>query len=269
MSTAEPGPDPEQIAADAAARADDPGATTRQWLLETHTATLCTTSVHREVAGIPFGSVVPFALDARGRPFILIASIAAHTANLRQSPLGSLFVRQPELAGDPQAGWRITVMGTWEPVDRDDPGWPELHARYRARVPAAASHMRTHGFDYWRMSDVRKVRYIAGFGKICWLAGSEIDRDPGGAGVSDAAPGAVAHMNDDHAANLVEMCRGLHGIEPARCEMVGLHRDGFLVRTEGPSDLLFFPFGREIGAGDIRHAVIEVLTQARRSQDPR
>jgi len=255
-------PHPDVLAAATNAEQDDPAAMTRAWLLTTHSGTLCTTAVHRDVEGYAFGSVVPFALDDRGRPFILIANIATHTANLRRDPRGSLFVSQPDVAVDPQAGWRVTLMGTWAPVPPDAPELPHLHARYRQRVDAADGYLRTHDFGFWRMTEVKKVRYIAGFGKICWFDGARLvgDADPA---LASAAPGAIAHMNEDHAHNLVEMCAGHHGITPERVAMTGLDRDGFYVRTERPDHTLFFPFRRDIDAGSIRTAIIDVLEQAR------
>lgn len=266
MDSAEDHPD--SILAAEAAFADDPAAATRSWLLTTTSGTLCTTAVHREVAGYAFGSVVPFALDARGRPVILTATIATHTANLRRDPRGSLFVRQPGVEGDPQTGWRVTLMGSWAPVSWDDPEIPSIAARYRERVPGADGYRATHDFGFWRMEEIKKVRYIAGFGKICWLDGSALLRDPDPELVA-AAPGAVAHMNEDHAHNLDEMVRGLHGLAPRHVAMTGLDGDGFFVRTEQPDHTLFFPFHRDVDASSLRVAVIDVLARARRARGAR
>lgn len=241
----------------------DPAELARQWLIDKRSGTLCTLSVKDGVAGWPFGSVVPFALDRDGRPFILIANIAAHTANLRADPRGSLFVQQPEVDGDPQAGWRITLMGSWAEVAWDDA--EELHARYLQRVPAADGYLGTHGFGYWRLEAIERVRYIGGFGRIRWLEGASVLRDPGGEGVGAAAEGAMAHMNADHRENMREMCRGLHGVDPAEARMEWLDRAGFTVRTEEPDRLLYFPFPSEIKAAEIRKAVVDVLIAARAS----
>ncbi|MEN0064213.1 MAG: pyridoxamine 5'-phosphate oxidase family protein [Myxococcota bacterium] len=265
MDASEPHPD--QQAAALAAERDQPAVNTRKWLLNTYSGTLCTLAIHREVDGFPFGSVVPFALDAQGRPFILTANIAAHTANLRRDPRASLMVQQPGIDGDPQAGWRITLMGRWAAVSSDDPELPHLHARYQQRVPKAERYLETHDFAFWRMEAIRKVRYIAGFGKICWFDGARLlaSSDPA---LEASAPGAIEHMNDDHAHNLQEMCHGLYGIEPDHVEMTALHRDGFFVRTEAPSRTLFFPFTDDVGPGSVRPAVIDVLTRARRAANP-
>lgn len=259
---------PDQLAAAVAAERDAPGETTRGWLLNTHSGTLCTTAVHRDIEGYPFGSVVPFALDDTGRPFILVANIATHTANLRRDPRASLFVSQPNVAGDPQSGWRVTLVGDWAPVAPHDPQMAHLHARYRQRVPAADGYLTTHDFGFWRMTAIAKVRYIAGFGKICWFDGAQLQRTTEPA-LADAARRAIDHMNADHTEHLGEMCRGFYGIEPAGVRMTSIDRDGFFVRTDQPDHTLFFPFLTDVRPDSLRPAVIDVLDRARRSPSAR
>ncbi|MEM6927283.1 MAG: DUF2470 domain-containing protein [Myxococcota bacterium] len=240
----------------------DPVAATRAWLLQHQVATLSTTSVQRGLEGYPYASVAPFALDPAGRPVILISTLAAHTKNLQADPRGALLVRQPDTGPDPQIGWRVSLIGDWEKVPRGTPERSHLHARYLQRVPGGERYDALGDFDYWRMSTVQKVRYIGGFGKITWLRGDAV-RPAADEAWSDAAASAVAHMNEDHAENLVEMCQGFYGIAPTRATLTALDRDGFVVRTEGPDRDLFFAFGRDLAAGDLRVAMIQVLKDAR------
>jgi len=269
-------------AAETATRRADPAANVRRWLLETHSATLCTVSARPNLMGHPFGSIVPFAVDAEGRPFILIADIAAHTANLRREPRASLFVSDAQAVGDPQTSWRVSVMGRFQrvlPADTqsrhaaqarliDKNEYADLHARYLERVSAAEGYIKQHSFDYWRMETIDTVRYIAGFGRICWIDGQDVLRNPMAGGLEGAAGPAIDHMNADHAGNMVEMCAGLYGFTPASAEMTGLDATGFRIRTQSPQRELFFGFGREIVADDLRVAVIEVLRRARSKGRP-
>src|SRR5256885_16163539 len=50
--------------------------------------------------GFPFGSVMPYGLDAQGRPIFLISTMAMHTQNLRADPRASLLVMQNDSGGD-------------------------------------------------------------------------------------------------------------------------------------------------------------------------
>ncbi|MCB9689007.1 MAG: pyridoxamine 5'-phosphate oxidase family protein [Alphaproteobacteria bacterium] len=251
------------------------GRTVRGLLLRGRAGALCTTAAQRGLEGFPFGSVVPYALSAEGHLLVLLARIATHTANLRRDPRASLLVRDEEAEGDPQASWRITVIGAFERLrvegerpsdgdvvlDRDT--WTELFARYQERVPAAVDYDRTHDFDLWRLREPVRLRYIGGFGEIHWVAGERMLRDPGGEGLAEAAAGAVAHLNEDHPHHLVELVEGLLGLSPERAEAVGVDRTGLLLRLHAPDRLVHCSFGREIGAGELRTAVVELLRHAR------
>ncbi|MFQ5830580.1 MAG: pyridoxamine 5'-phosphate oxidase family protein, partial [Candidatus Methylomirabilia bacterium] len=61
--------------------------------------------------GFPFGSVMPYALDAAGSPLFLISGMAMHTQNLVGDPRASLFVTAPEAKADPLGAARLTVIG--------------------------------------------------------------------------------------------------------------------------------------------------------------
>ncbi len=237
-----------------------PAEDVRRWLIQHHSGALGTVHSGEGMEGWPFLSVVPFALDARGQPLLQLAGIAQHTRNAKADPRVSLLVQDPSTQGDPQRGWRVTLLGTLAPVEAAEQ--EEVLARFSERVPAALEYARQHDFAFYRLTPTR-VRYIAGFGRICWVDAKDVLREPLGAGLVDAAAGAVAHMNADHGSTLLEICQGLHGFTPAQAEMVALDRTGFLVRTKGPERLVHCSFGREIDAGTLRQEVIGVLKRAR------
>ena len=266
-----------ESAAKRAEKVSDPAEDARTWLLNTHRATLCTTAAKPSIEGFPFGSIVPFAIDRCGKPYIMIADIAAHTANLRRDPRAALMVSNPEAIGDPQASWRITLIGSMKRICASESAYAkypqsiqvtaeehdELHRRYVERVPEADQYIRQHSFFYWRMEDVSIVRYIAGFGRICWIDGHKILREPLGGGLESSAQGAIDHMNEDHSANMIEMCEGLYGFKPETAEMFDLDATGFHISTKGPERSLFFSFNQEIDSSTLRLAVIDVLKRAR------
>ncbi len=259
------------------APAANPASLARRWLLQSTSGTLCTLSTATGLQGWPFGSIVPFALDELGRPVVLIAEIAEHTRNAELDSRVSLFVSEPNRSGDPQSGWRLNLAGHLTRLHaaheqprrqaaRDevvgDEQLARLRARYIERVPAAASYAVEHDFFVWRL-DIERVRNIAGFGRIHWVDGGDMRRDPDGEGVAAAKAGAIEHMNADHAASMIEMTTGLAGFTPTTATMVELDRTGMFVQTTGPDRLLHFSFGAEIAADDIRHAVVDVLKRAR------
>ena len=77
-------------------------------------------STHSQaMPGFPFGSVVPYCLDANGWPLILISRIAQHTKNLQADPRCSLLVAERG-AEDVQATGRLTLLAeAAEAIARD------------------------------------------------------------------------------------------------------------------------------------------------------
>ena len=57
--------------------------------------------------GFPFGSVMPYGLDERGRPIFLISTMAMHTHNLQADSRASLLVTQADGGGDPLGASRV------------------------------------------------------------------------------------------------------------------------------------------------------------------
>src|SRR5579872_7014359 len=66
-------------------------------------------TLSRKQPGFPFGSVMPYALDDRGRPIFLISTMAMHTQNLHANAHASLLVTQPDAGGDPLGASRVTL----------------------------------------------------------------------------------------------------------------------------------------------------------------
>jgi Pyridoxamine 5'-phosphate oxidase len=58
-------------------------------------------TLSRKQPGFPFGSVMPYGLDERGRPIFLVSTMAMHTQNLKADPRASLLVTQDDTDGDP------------------------------------------------------------------------------------------------------------------------------------------------------------------------
>ncbi len=142
----------------------------------------------------------------------------------------------------------------------------ELKARYRERVPASDGYFKTHDFSFWRMSRIEKVRYIAGFGRICWFDGQTLLSDPQPADLSAMSESAIEHMNEDHLDALEVICESLHGLPAAGVRMSGLDRRGFFMARDYTPDLIYTSFGKEIDGSDLRYAMVEVTKRARRSR---
>ena len=87
----------------------------------------------QDVPGYPFGSVMPYCLDADGQPIILISRIAQHTKNVEADPRVSLIISQSGV-DDVHTGGRLTWLGDVEKLEADQ----DLQDRYYSFFPSSA-----------------------------------------------------------------------------------------------------------------------------------
>src|SRR5579883_2195764 len=73
-------------------------------------------TLSRRWPGFPYGSVMPYAQDERGRPIFLISTMAMHTQNLQADPRASLLVTHQDTDGEPLGASRVTLIGSVLPV---------------------------------------------------------------------------------------------------------------------------------------------------------
>jgi putative heme iron utilization protein len=223
-------------------------------------ATLGTLS--RRHPGHPFVSVMPYAPDERGRPLLLISTLAMHTQNLAVDPRASLLAVQAGLGEDPLALARVTLMGRAGRLGQAER--PAAREAYLARHPNAVHWVDFEDFAFWRL-DLTDVYFVGGFGAMDWLTveGYEAARpDP----LADAATDIIEHMNRDHADALVLYARVLGGLAADAASMVAVDRLGFKLRVrtaEGPRACrLGFP--REVTTSEqCRVVLIEMLADCR------
>ena len=220
-------------------------------------------TLSRRRPGHPFASVMPYALDASGRPLMLISALAMHTRNLEDDPRASLLVVEASGAEDPLAVGRVTLMGE---VRRVPPGEvPLVRAAYLARHANASSWVDFEDFAFWRL-EVLDVYWVGGFGAMDWLAVCDYAAarpDP----LGDAAADILAHMNQDHADALLAFARTFGREEPEEARMVSVDRLGFQLRLRSGTrrSSCRIPFPREVtSAAACREVLIEMLRECRR-----
>jgi len=156
--------------------------------------TLSTHSSHHDA--YPFGSMMPFALDANGRPLFLISSMAMHTQNIVNNPNVSLYMAEDRTEGELLGTARATLMGAVQRIDDE-----AATACYLKAHPNARHWVDYDDFSFYRM-DVKHVYFVGGFGIMGWVNESEYDAaapDP----LMHIAAAVIEHMNDDHADGLI------------------------------------------------------------------
>ena len=265
-------------AAEHFARKGTPSQDVLKWLHQVHYGVLSTLNVKEKSLGYPLGSIVPFALDAQGKPFIFIANIAAHTHNLIKNNKASLFVYNNHVDGDPQKTWRTSIIGNFkklvshqEESQKDyceyvaEEELNELMARYIERVPKAKGYAQMHGFHFWRVNDIKTIRYIAGFGRICWVSGSEYLENINREYLENMRKGALIHMNEDHKNNMLEICRAFYNITETEILMHSLDNHGCLFISKPSNKMYFVSFNNVVEKpADFKKEIIALLGRARK-----
>src|SRR5579862_7244259 len=213
--------------------------------------------------GFPFGSIMPYALDERGRPIFLISTMAMHTQNLRADPRASLLVAQLDSGGDVLGASRVTLLGDVLSV-KEPEEVSEARKLYLASHENSKYWVDFEDFSFYRMNVV-DVYYVGGFGVMGWVDATDYGRarpDP----LSDAAAGIVQHMNADHKDALVTFARVLAGIEAQEVEMTSVDRLGFHIRAKTQDGMrgARIAFLREVhDPTETRKIMVEMVRQAR------
>lgn len=203
----------------------------KQFLRSTHNGILSTIST--KFTGYPFGSVTPFVLDHHCQPIILISSIAEHTKNIIANPKVSLLVFQSDnlkSAENLQANGRLTLIGEAEKLEKDD---ANLMTRYGRYLPESVGYFSMHDFSFYRIN-IHQARYIAGFGKMGWMASSEINCEEltnKNNQLAIVETNMIEHMNADHADSLLAYCKHFHGISPSLASLIGVDSGGFDIKA--------------------------------------
>ncbi|MBW4026746.1 MAG: DUF2470 domain-containing protein [Acidobacteria bacterium] len=215
-------------------------------------------TVSRRHEGFPFGSLMPYALDAEGRPVFLISNMAMHTQNLKANPRASLFVGQSATDGDPLGVARATLVGAVEPVPEGE--LASAREIYLARHPNSQSWVDFGDFGFFRLQPV-DLYYVGGFGVMGWVAAEDYKQaspDP----LAEAAPGILTHMNADHVDAMIQLAHTHGKLEATEATMTSVDRLGFFLRlktAEGMKGIrINFP-GEVTTAQETRKALVEMV----------
>jgi hypothetical protein len=228
-----------------------------------YSARIGTLSTHsQKQPGFPFGSVMPYALESRGRPTFLISTMAMHTQNLASDPRASLLIMQPDAEGDPLGASRVTLVGTAARIPEADVA--EARELYLARHPNSRHWVDFDDFSFYRL-EIVDVYYVGGFGVMGWVAAAEYasaQHDP----LADSAAGIIQHMNADHGDALILLARVFAGAEAEEAAMTSVDRLGFHVRLKSADGMRSarIAFAREVNSPmEARSVLVEMTERAR------
>jgi heme oxygenase (biliverdin-IX-beta and delta-forming) len=211
--------------------------------------------------GHPFGSLVNVATDVDGSPLILVSRLATHTANLEKDGRASLLLVSAG-RGDPLAHPRLTVLGTFAPVGRQDAAEPRLRRRFLARHPKSELYAGFADFSFWRLSVV-SAHLNASFARAADLKADDLMTAVSDAhALVDAEADALAHMNADHAEAIGLYATKLLGADDGSWRLTGIDPEGIdLAQSDATLRLPFLQ--RVTTAEALRKALVDLAAQAR------
>jgi putative heme iron utilization protein len=206
--------------------------------------------------GAPFASLVTVATDHDGTPLLLLSRLSAHTLNLEADPRCSLLLSQGG-KGDPLAHPRLTVTG-----EASRSAEPRVRARFLARHPKAALYADFPDFAFFRLQ-VRAGHLNGGFARAATLTAPELLTDLAGLeALAESEPGAVAHMNEDHADAVALYATRLAGEEPGPWRLTGFDPEGLDLVAGERTARVAFP-ERLANPAALRPTLVTMAAQAR------
>ena len=115
--------------------------------------------------GLPFVSMVTYAVARDGSFILHVSRLAAHTQDMLDNPEVSLLITESAAAGKiPQALARVTVQGRAKMLDRDSEKHTDAREVYLSRFPDAAPLFEFSDFNIFIIKPA-SARVIGGFGQ--------------------------------------------------------------------------------------------------------
>jgi heme iron utilization protein len=222
-------------------------------------ATLST--IARDPSGYPFGSLVTYAPDDTGAPWMLISSMAEHTQNALVDMRASIMIAEQAVGDvDPLSLGRVSLIGV---LVCDDPTTAMCDS-FVERHPGAKVYLDFSDFSWWRL-EVVVVRYVGGFGRMSWVDLGDYSNarpDP----IAPSAVDICAHMNADHAEAQLALLKHFNARpDLIRAVMTSVDRFGceFTSETPNGSLALRLAFPKPVNSsGEVRQTLISMLREA-------
>ena len=234
--------------------------------------TLIATARHGALAAMPGASDghpnvsrVQLSTDGDGTPVILVSALSPHMAAVITNPRSSLLVGEPG-KGDPLAHPRMTIMTLARRVERGQPEHDRIRRRHLARHPKAELYVDFGDFAFFRL-EIVSASLNGGFGKAYALTADDLAMAGDIDGMATLEPGAVAHMNDDHAEAIALYAVKLAGADEARWRIATMDCEGMDLAASDRLVRVFYPEPLAMAA-DLRKLLKRMVDDARNEDFP-
>lgn len=203
-------------------------------------------AVNSNNPGFPSVSRTLVGLDTDGAPLILVSELSIHTKAIIADNKVSILLGEPG-KGDPVAHPRITITCKANWIERTDPRFKNLRARFISRHPKAALYVDFADFRFYRLEPV-SADLNGGFGKAFalspndFLLKNKIEDE-----IASAEMKLISKFNNDHARDMALIASAYLGDDEKNwrlmdidCDGVGLAKSDRIIRvnyTQKPASL--------------------------------
>ena len=207
--------------------------------------------------GIPMASRVSLATASDGAPVFLISQLSGHFGALQVDGRASILLGEPG-RGDPLAHPRITVFGRAAiiPPNRRQ----VIRGRFLARHPKAALYADFGDFAFWELQ-IEGASFNGGFGKAYAVMRDDLIA-PTDSELETMEPGAVQHMNEDHADAIGLYATVLEGLPKAPWQLACVDLEGLDIVTGDSVGRVWFDPPLSSGA-ELRQRLVDLAKHAR------
>jgi putative heme iron utilization protein len=215
--------------------------------------------------GYPSGSIVGYAPDDKGRPVFSFSTMSSHTQDIQKDPRVSLTVTVEGFKG--AADGRVSLTGDLVRVPKEEK--EAVAAMYLKKHPDAF-WVQFGDFSWWRMENIKTIRYIGGFARAGSITPEEYEATAPDAIAAFATP-VMSHMNADHGDANVAMVNHYLPIQVEAANIVGLDRLGMdmMVTREGQSFKLRLPFPRPAtNRKEVKDLIVEMTKASAKAAAP-
>jgi putative heme iron utilization protein len=193
-------------------------------------------AVNSSNPGFPSVSRTLVGIDTDGAPLILVSELSIHTKAIIADNKVSILLGEPG-KGDPVAHPRITIACEAKWIERSDPRFKNLRARFISRHPKAELYVDFADFRFYRLEPV-SADLNGGFGKAFSLTPSDfLIEDKSKAEIEGFELEFITKINDDHASEIDYIVTKHLGKEESNwrlidvdCEGVGFAKSDRIIR---------------------------------------
>lgn len=231
--------------------------------------TLIRTARHAAIAtlepgtGAPLASRVGMSTDIDGTPTVLISRLAPHTGALLADPRCSLLIGEPG-KGDPLAHARVSLYCRATELERGSPDSDRVAARYLAHSPKAKLYVGLSDFRFFRL-EPQAASLNGGFGRAYALTAADVlTANPANIEIAMTEPGAIEHMNGDHATAVGLYARHFAGAPEGNWKLTGIDADGVDLADGDDIRRVFFE-SPLTSARDVHTTLVRMAADARKA----